>query len=97
MLLVKQFPIYYNLRLLYSLQAEPTSQLLKNCFFVSFEGFYLSFKYSSLFFQYQFVTNKQLLVTITFETSPKLGGNQIPGGGLGIYAIKIESTAVEMF
>ena len=37
------------------------------------------------------------MVTITFETSPKLGGNQIPGGGLGIYAIKIESTAVEMF
>ena len=70
---------------------------LKNCVFGSNEEFYPTLTLFSRLHKCQFVNNRWLFFTIHSKMRHKADGNQIHGRGLSVYAMKVESTAGEMF
>ena len=97
-MLIKQLFADSNHGLFYSfcIQTQPQTYL-KNCVFVSNKEFYLTLTLFLRMHKFHFVNNSLLFFTIHSKMWHKTGRNQIPVRGLGIYVMKIESTAVEMF
>lgn len=69
----------------------------KKCDLISNEDSYLTHKLFSLFHKYQFVNNMPIFFTNLSKMCHKSVGNQIHRHGSDVYAIKIESSSVEMF
>ena len=80
------------------IQSESQRQIfLKKCVIVTNEESYITLILITLIHMCQFENNKPLYFTIHCNMWRNIDGNQISQRRLGIYAMKIEFTAVEMF